>query len=357
MKILGKGTDRAHDAIGRRSSLDHQLDDRLKGWVGNRVTIDSPPVFLRAGDSTDRSEPAWRDHDDVPSFTPDEQAEEADQSLIFRQTDPNLRYLSVDDIVPDDETQPRKWFEDTSLAELAESIRIHGLLQPLVVTPPGADGKHRIIAGGRRWRAAQAAGLKSIPVLERESDPGASLATALVENLQREDLAPLEEAAAFDRLMQEHGLTQQEVAHIVGRSRAAVANSLRLLTLNGAVEDKLREGAITEGHARALLGVQDEGARDQALQRVLDENLSVRNTERIASESRDASGAEGANGGRTMLKDIEIRLSDSLEVPVRVSGSGARVRLSISFGSEADLQVFADRISPQAVPLSDRTAA
>ncbi|MBN2873511.1 MAG: ParB/RepB/Spo0J family partition protein, partial [Spirochaetales bacterium] len=185
--------------------------------------------------------------------------------------------VPVSRLVPNAD-QPRKRFDDESIAELAESIKRHGVIQPLVVENDGSGG-YRIIAGERRWRAATLAGLAEVPVIVKEYGREKRLEVALVENVQREDLNPIDEAEAYRQLMEATGLTQDQVAERVGKSRPAVANALRLLGLPADAMESLRSGAISAGHARALLSVLNPADRSAILRRAVDEGISVREAE------------------------------------------------------------------------------
>jgi len=178
--------------------------------------------------------------------------------------------------------QPRKRFEEAALEELASSIRTHGLVEPILVRRDG--GRYRIVAGERRWRAAQRAGLKEIPAIVRDSTESEAFELALVENIQRSDLNPIEEAEAFAALLEEHGLTQEELSDRVGKERSTIANALRLLRLPDDIRDAVREGSLEMGHARALLGLEGAEAIRRAAGRVLREKLSVRATEALVRE-------------------------------------------------------------------------
>src|SRR5207302_1563846 len=188
-----------------------------------------------------------------------------------------LREIPVDAIRPNP-WQPRTHFDENELGELAQSIREHGVLQPVLVSQQ-ADGSFQLITGERRWRAVQLAGLPTVPAMVKEATPQASLEMALVENIQRRDLNPLEEAHAFRQLIEEHGLTQEQLAQRIGKSRVAVTNTLRLLHLPDAVRQTLADGAISEGHARAILTADGEARRIRLLERVLADHLSVRDTD------------------------------------------------------------------------------
>ena len=177
-------------------------------------------------------------------------------------------------------TQPRKFFDEDSLQELAESIRQHGLIEPLIVQKSKEDS-YSIIAGERRWRAARIAGLKDIPVIVKEYNSQQIIEIALIENLQREDLNPIEEAEAFNRLIEEYNLKQDEVAEKVSKSRVTITNSLRLLKLDERVRNMIIEDKIKSGHARALLAIEDVDEQYNAAVKIFDEKLSVRETERL----------------------------------------------------------------------------
>jgi ParB family chromosome partitioning protein len=199
---------------------------------------------------------------------------------------PGLRRVSMDAIVPNPR-QPRSVFDPEALQELADSIREVGLIQPLIVQQvPGSEDapggpRYQLITGERRWRASRLAGLQHVDVIVKEATPQEMLELALVENIQRSDLNPLEEASAYQQLSDEFGLTQERIAERVGRSRASVANAMRLLRLPEEVKDALVTGQITEGHARALLMLSDEDEQLQALRAVLQRRLSVRQTEEL----------------------------------------------------------------------------
>ncbi|MCB0002646.1 MAG: ParB/RepB/Spo0J family partition protein, partial [Anaerolineae bacterium] len=197
--------------------------------------------------------------------------------------------VSLADIAPNPR-QPRDNMEPAALEELAESIRTHGLIQPLVLTlaPDGSASRYYLVAGERRWRASGMAGLTSVPAIVKDVSPQGMLELALVENVQRADLNPLEEAAAYYSLVEEFGLTQEVVAARVGKSRVAVANSLRLLRLPDAAKEAVVRGQIREGHARALLGLADDALIEQALVIVVDNEMTVRQTEELVRRMQQA---------------------------------------------------------------------
>lgn len=254
--------------------------------------------------------------------------------------------------------QPRQDMGKEALQELAESIRAQGIMQPLLVRPiAGSAGKsHEIIAGERRFRAAQIAGLKEVPVIVREVDDQAALAMALIENLQREDLNALEEAQGVDRLIREFGLTHEQAAKAVGRSRSATSNLLRLLQLPAAVQSMLREQSIDAGHARALLPL--PLAQQRALaERIVAERLSVRDTERLVGKiaagmahtpPAKPKGKKNPVKGQRDWSRVQDQLSDVIGLPVVLKqGRGGRGELLIRFSSLEELDGVITRLAPE----------
>lgn len=189
--------------------------------------------------------------------------------------------ININEIEPNKE-QPRKYFDEDAIQELADSIKQFGVIQPLIVQKKGKY--YVIIAGERRWRAARMAGLKEVPAIIKDYSPQEIMEIALIENLQREDLNPIEEAMAFQNLIKEFNLKQDEIAERVSKSRVAVTNSMRLLKLNNKVQQMIVDGMITSGHARALLGIEDEELQYKAALKIFDEKLSVRETEKLVKE-------------------------------------------------------------------------
>jgi ParB family chromosome partitioning protein len=244
--------------------------------------------------------------------------------------------IAVEQIVRDP-AQPRKTFDEAKLRELAESIRTQGVIQPILVRRDGAD--YRLIAGERRWRAAQLAGLHEVPAVVRDVTPAEAFELALVENLQRTDLNPLEEAEGYRRLVQEFGLTQEQVGERVGRDRASVANALRLLQLPDVVKNLLASGALGMGHARALLGMISGTELTKTAERIAREQLSVRETERIVRTARGSSSAPsrrpaGSAAARAVVEDLQRRLGTK----VRLEDRGGKGTLEIDFFSYEDLE-------------------
>jgi len=223
---------------------------------------------------------------------------------------------AIEEVYPSPE-QPRKRFSDIELAELADSIRAHGIIQPLIVRerPASDGGGFYLIAGERRWRAAQRAGLHEVPVVVQDVEPAAAFERALVENLQRSDLNPIEEAEAFHRLVEEFGHTQEQIAERVGKERSTVANALRLLKLPPAVRQQVEDGKLGMGHARALLGLDTAADMENAARMVVARGLSVRATEqmvrkRLTGGSTRASAT--AKKKSAAVRDLEERLTKSL---------------------------------------------
>jgi ParB family chromosome partitioning protein len=265
---------------------------------------------------------------------------------------PTPHLVDLDALAPNPH-QPRGQFDVDSLAELAESIRVHGIIQPLVVTPaPGQEGRYWIIAGERRWRAARQAGLTSAPVIVRGASAQALTELALVENIQRDDLNAVEEARAYQALMDNYGLTQVEVAERVGKSRPAVANAVRLLGLPPAAQQAIVEGRIAAGHARALLALPDAASTAAVLDEVERGGLSVRQTEALvkrwleeqaAVAPADAPPARPAPDPQLLahLGHLEDRFRSALGTKVNLNrnddGSG---RLVVHFYSDDDLEAI-----------------
>ncbi len=241
--------------------------------------------------------------------------------------------------------QPRKRFEQDALAQLADSISEHGVLQPILVTP-SADG-YRLIAGERRLRAAQMAGLDRIPALVRSADDGAQLAWALIENMQRSDLNPLEEAQAFRQLVDEFGLTHDEVGSRIGRSRSAVANTLRLLDLDPRVQSALSDGQISEGHARAIAGLAEPAQQAQMLSQVVSAGLSVRQTEELVrrSSKHEPKSKRSAPARTADVERLERGLREALATKVTLNTSRKGGKITIEYYTPEELERLYDRLT------------
>jgi ParB family chromosome partitioning protein len=249
--------------------------------------------------------------------------------------------VDVDQISPN-EHQPRHRFEDTRLDELAQSIKTNGVIQPIVVRK--VDGGYRIIAGERRWRAAQRAGLTRVPVVIKEVAAGSDaqlLEMALIENIQREDLNPIDQAAAYEKLSSDFSMTQEEIAAAVGKDRSSVANHMRLLKLPQEVRAEVSTGRLSMGHARALIAIPDEAGQRQIAREVVARNLSVRETEAIVK--RLGSGAPPMGTRTPAPTDVHTRAAEdklkmTLGTRVRINRKGKGGRIEIDFGSEDELQ-------------------
>ena len=241
--------------------------------------------------------------------------------------------------------QPRTEFDEEALRQLADSIREYGLIQPITVRPL-ERGYYQIIAGERRWRASRMAGLTEVPVRIIEADDRTTAEMALVENLQREDLNPLEEARGYKKLMADYGLTQEEVAVRVQKSRSAVANSLRLLGLGGGVLEMVERGELSAGHARALLSIAGESQQLAAAKKVAAEGLSVRQTEAMASRLQKQRGGvkdRSRGDGVDYRAEAEQRLTEALGRVVRISG-GSRGKITLEFCSADDREALMEAL-------------
>ena len=262
---------------------------------------------------------------------------------LIPRTSVGLREIPVAAIRPNPQ-QPRTTFDQQELEELAQSIREHGVLQPVLVSQQ-QDGSFQLITGERRWRAVQLAGMPTVPAMVKEATPQASLELALVENIQRRDLNPLEEAHAFRQLLDEHGLTQEQLGQRIGKSRVAITNTLRLLHLPDPVREALAAGSVTEGHARAILMANGEPQRLRLLERVLADHLSVRDTEELARQMN----AGPTRPAPQSLTDPDVqRLEDAfrqaLGTRVRLVKGRRGGRLVITFFSDDELQGIFDAI-------------
>ncbi len=268
--------------------------------------------------------------DDAPAETP---ASNAPANSIAPQGARPQRHIQISQLIPSP-VQPRRHFSEEAIRDLAASIKEHGILQPLLVRPapsmPGMGERFEIIAGERRWRAAQLVGLHELPVMLREMEDREALEVALIENVQRQDLSPLEEAEGYQRLLQEFRHTQEDLAKTVGKSRSHIANTLRLLQLPASVRAYIQAGQLTAGHARAIMTAKDPGALAQL---IVKKQLSVRQAEKLA-KSEEAGLGKTKLAGKTGLKD-----ADTLALEKEISGwLGLKTNLSVS-GSGGSLQI------------------
>lgn len=245
--------------------------------------------------------------------------------------------LKLSEIEPN-KNQPRKNFDEEALAELSHSIELHGVLQPLVVRPM-PDGSYQLVAGERRWRASRMAGLTEVPVVIKELTDAQVAEIALVENLQREDLDPIEEALGYKELAERFDYTQEEISNLVGASRPAIANALRLLTLPEEIIALVSKKELSAGHARALLTLEDDKAKIELAKLVIKEDISVRETERLARKQIKVEPTGKKTKKRNPYYDeVELALSDVLQRKVRVTKSTKKGAIEIEFFDDEDLK-------------------
>jgi ParB family chromosome partitioning protein len=250
---------------------------------------------------------------------------------------PSDRPFEVDtDLLRPNKFQPRTSMDDGRIDELARSIRANGIIQPIAVRK--VEGRYEIIAGERRWRAAQRAGLLKVPIVVRDIPENRLLAVALIENIQREDLNPIEEANAYRRLGDEFHLTQEQIADAVGKDRSSVANYIRLLKLPREVRDKVGAGSLSMGHARAILGLADESAQLRVAHAVLEKGLSVRETEALVNKAAHPQPPREAPQKDVHTRAAEDHLRFAVGTRVRIVRKGKGGRIEIDFGSEDELQ-------------------
>jgi len=256
--------------------------------------------------------------------------------------------LKISEIEPN-RAQPRKSFDQETLAELAESIKQHGVLSPLLVRPL-PQGNYQLVAGERRWRAARMAGLSEVPVIIREMGDTEATEIALIENLQRENLNPIEEAMGFRRLMEEFAFTQEDVSRRVNKSRSSVANALRLLHLPDATLRQVENGLLSTGHAKALLALEEEGQIIELADAIVKGGMSVREAEKAVRNLAPKEGA-GARKGKmaafpteTYYKELEISLHEGLGRKVKINQAGGKGTLILEFFDKEDLRELAKRL-------------
>lgn len=250
--------------------------------------------------------------------------------------------LRLSQIVPNRD-QPRKVFDDQALSELADSIREHGLIQPLLVRPLD-DGSYQIVAGERRWRASRLAGLEKVPVVVKELSDNETMELALIENLQREDLNPIEEAEGYKTLMETYSMTQEQVAKRVGKSRPAVANALRLLGLERWESEALSKGEISSGHARALMAIPDSEVRKTAFE-LAKGGASVRELERMSKQQTPGIVMKKPRIRNKTYVEVESAIAEQIGRKVKISGNGKNGILQIEFFGEDDLFDLANKLA------------
>lgn len=243
--------------------------------------------------------------------------------------------LGINEIEPNS-NQPRKYFDDERLFQLADSIKQHGIVQPIIVQKE-AD-IYRIVAGERRWRAAKIAGLKKLPVIIKNFSSKQYVEIALIENIQREDLNPIEEAEAYERLINEFEMTQDQVAKTIGKSRPAIANAIRLLSLNEKIKDFVATGRLSNGHARALIAVSDIEIRNKIAEEVIKENLNVRDTEKIVQRILKKPKKPKKKELSCELVDIQDKLKNILGTKVKLVTGNKKGRIIIEYYSNEELE-------------------
>jgi ParB family chromosome partitioning protein len=248
-----------------------------------------------------------------------------------------IKELKINEIEPNLH-QPRKEFDEESLRQLADSIAAHGIIQPIVVRKEGTS--YKIVAGERRWRAARMAGIETIPAIVREYNDNELLEVALIENLQREDLNPLEEAEAYKRLIEEYGLTQEQISKVIGKSRPAIANSLRLNKLHEDIKKMLRDDLISEGHARAILSVEDPDKQIKIAEAIVSKGLSVRDAEKLVKDFDKKEKSKKARKDDEIeleIRSIEDRLKNILGTKVKLQHGKNKGKIVIDYYSNDDL--------------------
>lgn len=252
--------------------------------------------------------------------------------------------LPINEIIPNKE-QPRKTFDEGALQELADSITVHGVLQPLLVRPL-LSGGYQLIAGERRWRASRMAGLKEVPVIIRELSDSEAMEIAIIENLQREDLNPIEEAEGLQALIDKCDYTQEQVAVSVGKSRPAIANALRLLKLPEEVRQMTKDGEISAGHARALLAFDNQAIMYEVAKQIVSDKLTVRDVERLAKRpTKSADKKQNAKHRDSFYDEVELSLTEVLGRRVKVYNGRSKGTLEIEFYSLDDLKDIANAIA------------
>ena len=252
--------------------------------------------------------------------------------------------LPLDEIIPNKE-QPRKQFDEEALADLSASIAQHGVLQPLLVRPM-PDGSYQLVAGERRWRASRMAGLTEVPVVVRDMDEQESAELALIENLQREDLNPMEEAIGYRTLMESYGMTQEQTAQVVNKSRPAVANALRLLQLPQAVTDLVASGKLAAGHARTVLAFEGEEAQIAAANAAVERGLSVRELEKMAKAAKTKPRQPKEPKKQDSFYDeVALSLKEALGRQIKVNVGGKGGTLQIEFFDAEDLRYLAKKLA------------
>lgn len=239
--------------------------------------------------------------------------------------------------------QPRKDFDEDALITLSNSIAEHGIIQPIIVSP-SENGFYKIIAGERRWRAAKMAGLREIPAIVRTYEKQKAAEVAMLENLQREDLNPIEEAEGYKNLMENFGLTQESLSRSLGKSRSAIANSVRILSLPQNIIDMVRNGLISEGHGRTLLSIEDDAEKQRLAEEIINGKLSVRDTEKIAGEKKTAKKIAEKKEISPEIKEMEKRLSDNFGSKVKIITGRKKGKIEIEYYGNDDFTRIMEKL-------------
>ena len=264
----------------------------------------------------------------------------AKENAETKDTGESVRYLSIHDVKPNS-NQPRKVFDEEKISELADSIRENGIIQPIIVRKKGRS--YEIVAGERRWRAAVKAELKEIPCLVRTLTDEQNMLLAIIENMQREDLNPLEEAEGLNQMMASYGFTQEQVSKSVGKSRPYIANTLRLLKLPDYIKALIEDGSLTAGHGRALVSLENEKVRKSITDKIVNEGLSVRETEKLVNEAGEPVRKRAPRKPKNPdLARVEADLKEALGTRVNIKHNGKKGKIEIEFFSRDDLERLID---------------
>lgn len=263
--------------------------------------------------------------------------------------------LDINDIEPG-EGQPRQYFDQEKIEQLAQSIKEHGIIQPLIVKKEGST--YKIIAGERRWRAARIAGLKRVPVIERNATPQEIMEMALIENIQREDLNPIEEAEAYSRLMTEHNITQERLSDLLGKSRSSIANTIRLLNFDEEVRQLIVRGDLSAGHARAILGLEDDDERRAVAKEVVDKSYNVRQTESLVkkilmektkkkAEEKNDDEEDNSTISKADVMQVQARLRSALGTKVKMDDLNGKGKIIIEYFSVDERERLIDYLTKE----------
>ena len=257
-----------------------------------------------------------------------------DNTEAFEEVQKDLSEIKTSLIEPN-RAQPRKQFDEEQLKNLSDSIKEHGIIQPIIVVP-SKNGFYKIIAGERRWRAAKMCGLQTVPVIIKNYEDREAAEIAMIENLQREDLNPIEEAQGYKNLIEQFGMTQERVGELMGKSRSAIANSIRILSLPENIIKMVQNGVLTEGHARTLLAVEDDTKKQQLAERIINEQITVRDLEKIVSEKKKAVPKKSAKIPEIL--DLEENLSQKIGSKVKIVSGKRKGKIEIEYYNNDDLE-------------------